>query len=69
MQGHQLSEVFRAPHHSSADVAMDKVLPADLSAVVSEVEVEQSWTDSGRRDRQVTEVLLVPGEVTLRRDR
>lgn len=58
-----------APHHSSAHVAVDEVLPADLFAVVSEVEVEQSRTESGHGDRQVTEILLIPGEVTLRGSR
>lgn len=45
---------------------MDKLLPGDLSASVSEVEVEQNWSDSGHRHRHVTEILLIPREVTLK---
>lgn len=53
------------PYHSSADVAMDKVLPTDLSAAVPEIEVEQNGAQAGCRHRQVAEVLLVPGDVPL----
>lgn len=44
---------------------MDKVLPADLSAGVSEEEIQQSRAHSGHRDRHVTEILLIPGDVAL----
>lgn len=59
------SPAARPPHHSSANVAMDKVLPADLSAVVPEVEVEQNRAQARRRHRQVAEVLFIPGDVPL----
>lgn len=55
----------RPTHHSSADVAMDKVLPADLSAIVPKVKVEQNRAQASCRHRQVAEVLLVPGDVPL----
>lgn len=57
--------LLHPPYHSSADVAMDKVLPADLSAVVPEIEVEQHRAQASRCHRQVAEVLLVPGDVPL----
>lgn len=54
-----------AAHHSSAHVAAHKVLPADLSALVPEVDVEQHRGHARRRHQQVAEVLLVPGDVAL----
>lgn len=54
------------PHRASAQVVMDELLPGDLSAAVSEVEVEQNRTDSGHSHRHVTEVILIPGKVTLK---
>ncbi len=45
---------------------MDKILPADLSAGISEVEVQQDGCNASHRDQNIAEILIVPRDISLR---
>lgn len=53
------------PYQTSTQVAVDKFFPADLSAAVSEVQVEEKCADSTHSYEEVSKILFIPGEVTL----
>lgn len=52
-------------HQSSVQVPMDKILPGDLSARISEVEVQQDGCNASHRHQDIAEVLVVPWHISL----
>lgn len=63
-----ISDSGRDPHHSFGQVVVNKVLPGDLSASVSEEDVVGDGGPEGHSTKEIqTELLIVPGNITLRR--